>query len=145
MNSPSYGPPPPMPIKLGNGPGKALASVKDIVTVCTFYAVLSILIVYCFIGLWPRPTPGGVKRTPSTQIQSHATNLPTSNASPAGGTPPLGTSPPPSKIGLVAEQEETIYLDPQQGSLFGFQFMLYNDVRLFILVLLAGAFGACVH
>jgi len=46
---------------------------------------------------------------------------------------------------VVAEKEQSEYLDPQTGSLFRLEFTLYNDVRLFVLVLLAGALGTCVH
>jgi len=145
MSTPSYGPPPPTVFKLGQGPGKALASVQAVVGVSVFYAILAILIIYCFIAVWPRPTPGGIKRVESNQAQAAYANALSSNAPPPGMSSPNSNNIPPSKIGEVAGREESIYYDPQQANLFWGKFTLYNDTRLFILVLLAGALGASVH
>lgn len=142
MNAPSYGPPPPMPVRLGQGPGKALASVQAIVTVGIFYTLLAILIVYCFVALWPRPASRELQRT---QIHAAPASAQYSNAPLAETASSTDKNPPPPNAGVVAGREETVYPDPQQGSLFGFRFMLYNDVRLFLLVLLAGALGASAH
>lgn len=143
MNTPSFGPPPPTVPKMGQGPGKELASVAAVVTLCISYALLVALIVYSFIALWPRPTPGGTKRVEFNQVVS--TNAQSSNAAPPGMTFLSTNNPQPTKIGEVAGREESIYYDPQQVSLFGGKFSLYNDARLFVLVLLAGTLGTCVH
>src|SRR5687767_10126207 len=113
MNSPSHGPPPPTLIRLGEGPGKKLAPVKPIVTVCIFYTILVILVVYCFIALWPRPT---ASRTESRQIPAASTNAPSSNAPTPGVTSPTGNASL-RNVGVVAGREESLYFDPQQGSL----------------------------
>ncbi len=145
MNAPSYGPPPPTVFKPGQGPGKELASVGDLALLCITYALLVVLIVYCFIALWPRPTPSGLKRVESSQIHGPSTNAQSSGVPPPGITSPTSNDTQGSKIGEGAEREESIYYDPQQASLFWRKFVLYNDARLFVLVLLAGALGACVH
>jgi hypothetical protein len=86
-----------------------------------------------------------MKHIESGQTQATSANAHSSNTPPPGVTLPTGSNAPPPKIDGVMEREESVYLDPQQGNLFGLRFMLYNDVRLVVLVLLAGSLGACVH
>lgn len=145
MNTPSFGPPPPTVLRLGQGPGKALASVQGVVTVCGFYAVLILTVFYLFVALWPRSAPSEPHRIDSAQSQVASTSTPFSNATPLGASSATGTNAPPPKTSTAAGRTESVYPDPQPSNLFGLQIMLCNDVRLFLLVLLAGALGACVH
>jgi hypothetical protein len=140
MNALTFGPPPPR--RSRKGPGDTSAGLTAIIILSAVYAVIIVLVAYGLFGLWPRPTLGGV-----AQIDSKSSALKTSLATNEPPVAPAENSAPGKKteVGPVANVQAGAYLDPQRGSLFGHEFQIYNEKRLFLMVLLAGALGACVH
>ena len=146
----------------GTGPGD-----KDVGTIgivfLGFYLIAAILLCfYGLIALWPGPSPSGqlppgntvVARTPTASRASSSSNpAPASPAaSPVSATTPMplgvlssvspaptfsGTSPPSSTATPVPERSSI--------KIFWWEGEVWDEVRLLLIVILAGALGSLVH
>ena len=120
----------------GTGPGD-----KDVGTIgivfLAFYLIAAILL--CFYGLivlWPGPSPSGQPPPGKTAV----TPTPT----------PSATSPPvsPTQTSSAASPSVSTPAPIPEASpiaIFGRQFEIWDEVRLLLIVLLAGALGSLVH
>lgn len=124
--------------------GESLVGKTGIIIMATYLIVLSILLLYVLVKVWPRSTPSG---TPAARAQ--ATTLPTgaSTAAPAGAekndAPKTSNNSPTAPANLLS----TTATEPEQISLFwgSWKPWLWSETRLLLIVILAGAFGSLVH
>jgi len=125
-------------VKPGTGPGdKDVGTVG--IAVLTFYLIAAILLCfYGLIALWPGPSPSGqvppgkaaVSPTPSAlATPSSVSPIETSSAESA----PVITPAP----GFQATRGSI--------TIFGRQLEIWDEVRLLLIVILAGALGSLVH
>lgn len=122
-------------LRLGEGPGKKLAGIGWIIAVTIYQIALVALLLYLLIRLWPHPTP--------------STEAPPGTPPPAAAkTNACGTC---KEREAVARTEMTIPgkpkpYDPECVTLFGvFEVLIWNEQRLLLLVLIAGALGGFVR
>ena len=126
----------PNPPDSGNrphAPGSSPMSRGWIAAVAVYLVVVSILVLYGLIKLWPYPTPSGEPKAESSASQSES---PTP-------TPVAGTQGKPTTTPTPARElpdPETIYFF--QGRV---QAQVYLETRLLLLVMLSGALGSLMH
>lgn len=156
----------------GKGPGEFLMSAESIIAVAIYLVMLSVLILYGLVKLWPHPTPSGLPKD-SVRAAAAAPSpappvgppSPAPSPSPAGaiaGASPPGTprpsiapspitspTPPatPSPSPTPPPDERTKQGDPEAISFFSgwFTVNVYAETRLLLLVMLAGALGSLLH
>jgi len=89
--------------------------------IAIYLIVISVLVLYGLLKLWPHPTPSG---EPKDTAQATASPSPAPSASPNRALP-----------------------DPEQISFFGgwLKPQIYAETRLLLLVMLAGALGSLMH
>jgi hypothetical protein len=125
-------------VKPGTGPGDKDVGTIGIV-VLTFYLITAILLCfYGLIALWPGPSPSGqvppgkaaVSPTPSPQVTPSSVS-PTDTSS-VESAPVITPAP-----GLQATRAPI--------TIFGRQLEIWDEVRLLLIVILAGALGSLVH
>lgn len=125
-------------VKPGTGPGDKDVGAIGIV-VLTFYLIAAILLCfYGLIALWPGPSPSGqvppgkaaVSPTPSPQVTPSSVS-PTDTSS-AESAPVITPAP-----GLQTTRGPI--------TIFGRQLEIWDEVRLLLIVILAGALGSLVH
>jgi hypothetical protein len=112
--------------------------------------IAPLLLVYLLIALWPRPAGSIICKTAPGQKQAQA---PASQARGGQGTaaaPATGGAAAPTGAGSAADNTQTEEQREQWAPCasirpFREEFPLAADVRLLILVLLAGGLGAYVH
>lgn len=108
----------------GDGPGSKLVSVPGIVALTVYLAAMIAICLYGLIVFWPTPTPSGqqpAQDSRTAQIDS------TTTASP---------SPAP---------KPTAATEPGKVEAFGYEFKVWDEVRLLWIVILAGALGSLIH
>jgi hypothetical protein len=152
-------------VEPGTGPG--FSDVGTIGIVClTLYLIAAILL--CFYGLivlWPGPSPSGqlppgtavVTPTPnpSTTLPSDSTTQGSLSTSAPVSTPTLtpsaalAYSSPTQTSSTASPQVNTSVLGTKGTrspiTIFGRQFEIWDEVRLLLIVILAGALGSLVH
>lgn len=133
----------------GKGPGSKLSSVAGIVGLTTY---LVVMILFCLFGLivfWPTPTPAGpsAAQTAGPPKQIDSTTRATTSVSPsptstpsatAAGTSSSQSSPSPTP-------SSTPSATPGKAQAFGYEFEIWDEVRLLWIVILAGALGSLIH
>ena len=126
----------PNPPDSGNrphAPGSSPMSRGWIAAVAVYLVVVSILVLYGLIKLWPYPTPSGEPKAESSASQSES---PTPTPVPGTQGKPTTTPTPAREL----PDPETIYFF--QGRV---QAQVYLETRLLLLVMLAGALGSLMH
>ena len=147
-------------VEPGTGPGDKDVGAIGIV-VLTFYLIAVIsLCFYGLIVLWPGPSPSGQvppgtaavapSPTPSVTPSSDsvmqspfATSAQVSTLTPAPSAAPSSSSPT-----QTSSAESPPVITPATRSpitIFGRKFEIWDEVRLLLIVILAGALGSLVH
>src|ERR1041385_1924174 len=119
------------PTDVPQGPGSRHMKPWHIAAVAIYLVLISGLVLYGLIKLWPYPTPAGTPdQTPA------ATASPSPAQSPQTANGGAGTTNKQRPAGVLP--------DPEPISFFGgrFQAIVYLETRLFLLVMLAGALGS---
>ncbi|SRR6266568_612203 len=130
------------------GIGGALVGKTGITAITAYLIVLSIVLLYVLVKIWPRSTPSG-----SPPVVSQTTGSPSGTSAAAPGLGPAGASKneAPKTVSNsenpAATQINTAAAEPVQISLFWglWNPWLWNETRLLLIVILAGAFGSLVH
>jgi hypothetical protein len=143
------------------GPGVGPMSPGWIIAVAGYLVLVSVLVLYGLIKLWPYPTPSG-ELSAKSESQADTSRAPTNNAAP-GGTPvqtgsttpapPAGptTAPPTGPVAAPASSAPTPRKrelpDPEVIYFFRGRLpaTIYLETRLLLLVMLAGALGSLMH
>src|SRR4029453_15407929 len=154
-------------VEPGTGPGDKDVGAIGIV-VLTFYLIAAILL--CFHGLvalWPGPSPSGQIPPGKAEVTPIATPTPT--VAPSSGSvtrSPLATSagvstPTPTVSAALSSDSPTQTSSTASSpvstptptpsaerspiAIFGWKFEIWDEVRLLLIVILAGALGSLVH
>lgn len=120
-----------------NGPGDRPMGPGWIAAVAIYLVVVSILVLYGLIKLWPYPTPSGETGTKTeAQVDSNAGQSGVTPGVPAAKSPQAAPTPPKKEL----PDPEIIYFF--SGRLPA---VIYLETRLLLLVMLAGALGSLMH
>ncbi|MGH9873739.1 MAG: hypothetical protein ACRD9S_14920 [Pyrinomonadaceae bacterium] len=165
LNTPGMNP----STEAGAGPGSGLVGTVGIVALCVYLVVFTLLLIYGLVVVWPVPTPSRERAdaNPAPTPTATATSTPTATATPAttptpaaGQTPastPTPTATPPRTGGAATGGQASPspstgpaptaspQPEPVAVSFFGWSFKLWDEQRLLLLVLLAGALGSILH
>src|SRR6185436_11933049 len=114
----------------GPGPGPGNVGVTGIILLTTYLVLFTLLLIYALIKVWPVPTAS--REQPASAIANSAPAA--KNAVPAGAVSDAAARPPAAALGAPIQEPATV-------ELFGSQFKLWDEQRLLLMVLLAGALG----
>ncbi len=145
----------------GKGPGGGTVGVIGIVGLITYLVLFTLFLIYALVKVWPVPTPSreGVEETAAAIASPSPTPTPTGSPSPAQASPSAAQSPSPSptaKTPVTAGQASpspkpsasptaSPVQEPVTVTFFGWQFKVWDEQRLLLLVLLSGALGSILH
>jgi hypothetical protein len=149
----------------GTGPGGNDVSAKGIVILALYLVVAILLCFYGLIVLWPGPSPSGQIPPGKAAAAPTPTAIPPSDgmtqSSSATATPvstltltPSATlssdrlaqaSPAESAPGGIATPTPTPSAERARIRIFFWHFEIWDEVRLLLIVILAGALGSLVH
>ncbi|MGH7469277.1 MAG: hypothetical protein ACRENP_15090 [Longimicrobiales bacterium] len=153
------------------GPGAGLVSAGGITGILSYVTVMSVLVFYMMIKLWPYPTPGMGPPSDRAVVDSLARSavVPADTSSDNGSvqdtSAQAATTPADSAAAASGVDALPVWLEcrPQlaayyhslaeqhRGSipkcvyLFGQKLSVWDEQRLLFLVMLAGALGGLVH
>jgi len=96
-----------------------------VVFLAAFLSGLAGFVLYCLIIIWPHPTPAGTPPTNQT----------------AGASAVESSTPPTAELPRASEEGK----EPHSVTFFFGSFKLWDEVRLLLIVMLAGALGSLVH
>ncbi|HSE16308.1 MAG TPA: IPT/TIG domain-containing protein [Pyrinomonadaceae bacterium] len=140
------------------GPGGGHMKPWWIATVGVYLVVVSALVLYGLIKLWPYPTPAGERPTDqaanqqTAAIQSNGSGTSQTPGNAAGGST-TGQAPTQTQNGNAGggatnnEKPKKELPDPETIQFFrgSFKANVYLETRLLLLVMLAGALGSLMH
>jgi hypothetical protein len=117
-------------VEAGEGPGGGYVPLFGIVPLALYLVLAIAICLYGLIVLWPVPTPAGTQppSTATTQINSTTNENAPTKAQPPQPAPTATPAPTPGR-----------------ARAFGFDFEIWDEVRLLWIVILAGALGSLVH
>lgn len=119
----------------GTGPGSKDVGTIGIVFLSVYLVAAILLCFYGLIALWPGPSPSG--KLPPGQTTAATTSV---NASEESPTPNFSAEPSPgSSPTAISSGTRSII------TVFGRQIEIWDEVRLLLIVILAGALGSLVH
>lgn len=144
---------------VGHGPGRGNVGVVGIVGLTIYLVLLTLFLIYGLVKVWPVPTPSREPATETAAAAASPSPAPTGNPSPAQASPSAAASPSPSPSPKTAESAFQASPSPKPSvsptasagqepaviELVGWQFKLWDEQRLLLLVLFAGALGSILH
>lgn len=118
------------------GPGQKMVGPLGIIAAAAYLIMLTLVLFYSLIQIWPYPTPATTPKPNQTGSQSggQAVQPPDTSSVP-------NASPSPS----TAQIQSRGLPEPSPVTLFGSTFRLWDEVRLLLIVILTGALGSLVH
>lgn len=126
--------------KRTSGPGDKYIGPLGIALLALYLMGAVVVCLYALLLLWPTPTPSG-SPPPEERLGSltnpRATSLPTDKS---GAGAPAG-----NHIGIGEIQKTSKTPDSSEVVVFGLRFTIADEVRLLLIVMLAGALGSLVH
>lgn len=141
----------------GTGPGDENVGTIGVVGLGLYLIAAILLCFYGLIVLWPGPSPSQVPPgraaaketpTPSAAPSSDRTTQSSLAASASVGIPTPAASAPLSSDGATQTSSAAsppVSPTPSRIGIFGRQFEIWDEVRLLLIVVLAGALGSLVH
>ena len=152
-------------VEAGTGPGGNDVSTIGIVLLALYLVVAILLCFYGLIALWPGPSPSGqvppVKAAvspTSTPLAAPSSDGMTQTSSAAPGSGSILTPTPSGALSSDSPLRTSSAASPPVGTpiptpsserariaIFGRQFEIWDEVRLLLIVILAGALGSLVH
>ncbi|MEY2510899.1 MAG: hypothetical protein QOE26_1662 [Verrucomicrobiota bacterium] len=128
----------------GKGPGSKLSSVGGIIGLTSYLVVTILFCLYGLIVFWPTPTPAGpsAAQTAGPPKQIDSTTRPSTSPSPSPTSSPLATVAGTSSQSSPSPSPSAT---PGKASAFGYEFEIWDEVRLLWIVILAGALGSLIH
>ena len=113
-------------------PGQRPMGSIWIALLATYLVLISVIVLYGLLKLWPHPTPSGEPRADSQAVSAAA---PGPSASPAAAA-----TPSPASGRTALPDPETIYFFAGR-----FHASIYAETRLLLIVMLAGGLGSLMH
>jgi hypothetical protein len=136
----------------GAGPGAGEAGLVGITLLALYLIVFTLFVIYALVKIWPVPTPS--RENPPTATASPSPS-PSAKPSPSATTLPTPTASAtqPQAAASVATQSPTASptpspspsVQPPKVSILSWEFELWDEQRLLLLVILGGALGTLVH
>lgn len=127
--------------RLGEGPGNRLAG-KGWIFFVTLYQLAAVLaLLYLLIRLWPHPTPSQAQRSETTAATAVAA---TKAVVPASCCRTCEERRNKARIEFADAEGKTKF-DPECISMFGHDYLIWNEQRMLLLILIAGALGGLVR
>jgi hypothetical protein len=149
----------------GNGPGSGTVGIFGIVVLNVYLVLFAVSLIYGLVVLWPGPTPSGQAK-PGTAAAIPPVNTPASAPANPGAvaqltpqlqtspTPGLSPTPTPAAAGPRSAQEPSspnvsaspmTTPEPKIVTFLSWSFKIWDEQRLLLIVILAGALGSLVH
>jgi hypothetical protein len=138
----------------GKGPGGKETGTVGIIALALYLVLFTLFVIYCLVKIWPVPTPSRNEppsASPSPSASATVTPSPTATTSPATQTaspPAPRTSPAASQVSpspSPSPSPSATPLQPSRVTILWWQFDLWDEQRLLLLVILGGALGTLVH
>jgi hypothetical protein len=140
----------------GTGPGGGNLGPLGIVGLMIYLVLFTLFLIYGLVKVWPVPTPS------RETADAHASPTPTPTRTSTAGQTPIQTpertqspAPTPSAtaVAVQASPSPTVSPSPAASSqpepvtitFLAWQFKLWDEQRLLLLVLFAGALGSILH
>ena len=150
-------------VEAGTGPGASDVGMIGIVCLTCYLIAAILLCFYGLIVLWPGPSPSG--QVPPGRVAAPATPSATASAdgmtqsslatsaSVSTATPPPAAAPSSDNATQTSSPESPPVTTAGRAfkgtrspiTIFGWHFEIWDEVRLLLLVILAGALGSLVH
>lgn len=141
------------------GPGNTAMPLWAILTLIVYLILVASFSIYILIKIWPHRTPAGVANTTDSAPQSSPTpSGPAASSSPSPGASPAQSPPPASDDKEIKDRlariEQIAQGDDAPANPLWVQFFwnregrghwVWAEVRLFLIVLLAGVLGSLLH
>lgn len=130
-------------IREEEGPGKDPVRWTGIVGISSYVAALTAILLYVLLSLWPHPTPSG-RPEETTATTTTATSAASQSPCAAAGNALLSKCEKEALVRacLVNKNDPS---DPSCATIFGVDRIIWNETRLLLLVVLAGALGSLLH
>jgi hypothetical protein len=139
----------------GKGPGGGYVGVAGIVGLTTYLVIFTLFLIYGLVKVWPVPTPSREPAEGTAAAAASPSPSPTSSPAAAQASPSTAQSPSPQaaeRAGQTTPSPKPLASptaspspEPVPISFFGWQFKLWDEQRLLLLVLFAGALGSILH
>src|SRR5262249_16045579 len=138
----------------GAGPGAGEAGLVWIILLVAYLVLFTVLVIYSLVKIWPVPTPSRenpptAAATPSPTVTPTGTTTPTNTPTP---TPtPTATQTPAAAGQRTASPSPTPAPSPSSTgqptpvTILWWDFKLWDEQILLLLVILGGALGTLVH
>jgi len=136
------------------GPGASAVGVPGIIAITAYLSLLAIALIYALLVVWPTPTPSREDRPQAGASQSVNTADQITAAEPRSKSEgPQQRPSVPAAISVAANATESGSLqspircsgEPCQVNLFGWNIWIWDEQRLLLIVVLAGALGSLIH
>jgi hypothetical protein len=135
--------PPASTVVAGAGPGDQNVGTIGIVSLGLYLIAVTLLCFYGLIVLWPGPSPSSP--APSSQVppgKAAATVTPTPSAAPSSDSTTQSSLAASAPVSTPAPAPQPT---PSRIVIFGRPFEIWDEVRLLLIVVIAGALGSLVH
>lgn len=148
-NSPKSTPTQDQPTAAGAGPGKSTVNAVGIILISAYVVIEVLLSGYLLIKVWPHCT--GVPIPPLTHTnQTGNSNRPLAAANqngnrPSGPAPGESEQPPQPQSPNLAATSEPQCKNPTWIEFFWGGYWIWEEVRLLLIVIIAGILGALLH
>jgi hypothetical protein len=141
------------------GPGGHPVGVIGITIVSLYLTVFAALLLYLLVALWPVPTPSGKEPPGETEQRADAGNPPPAtmpqettsqitsdpNITPPGSVPKTPTEKPTTRNSSKRSSPTADKGQMEPVFIFCWRWNIADEVRLLMLVIVAGALGSLVH
>ena len=133
----------------GGGPGGTEAGMIWIVVLALYLVVFTLFVIYSLVKIWPVPTPS---REPPPSATATPTPTPSASATPTPTPSPVQSPSPGARAGASSPTQSPTPspspsppAQPSKVTMLGWQFEIWDEQRLLLLVILGGALGTLVH
>jgi hypothetical protein len=151
------------PITDQSGPGKNPVGWTGVVVVGIYLALQATIVLYTLIKVWPHPTPAGVyPHTPPDTSRPAAVAAPVTTTGSAPALSPADSTRASNQLAMdtlpdlwcVNDVQHRWVLSsasadsasiPRCVSVFNYAFPIWDEQRLLLIVILAGALGSLLH
>lgn len=138
----------------GRGPGSGEAGLGWIVALALYLVLSTLFVIYTLVKIWPVPTPSRenpptATATPSPRATATPTPSPANTPTPV--TPPTSprtnaaTGQSPATPSPTPTPSPSPIAQPSPVTILWWQFLLWDEQILLLLVILGGALGSLVH
>jgi hypothetical protein len=125
-----------------SGPGAKYVGITGIIFIGVYLVGIALLCLYGLVALWPVPTPARTPPPGEPAVSTRTSGPASTNSAAVPGQP---TENPPAGQPQQTVSSKSVGTEPAQITLFGWQFKIWDEVRLLLIVILAGALGSLIH